>query len=313
MKLTKEDFYSCTKTKSEPSQCAEGLWVARSAIGVNVDGSPQPIFGFGASFNHDDSQTKSKFELLEHLVFLPYIYTEASASNLVSYSSDEPNAIWMGKKVQDFFIGKTSPLGTFGANGCAIGASREDATTHSRRELLERHLCCEIWYKRCRKIEVLHIDLQLNIINPNLRLDFYTTSILDDDRFALAALECIETGFFAFGAAVKGTIEQASQHAACEVMMLFEDAIRGRTALSSTLKSQQKILSLRNVALSKERKQYLQDLIKNNAKTSAIELSYQSISFEPLPSLFAARTFAINALDPRNFEDSNDVPILPLF
>jgi len=95
--------------------------------------------------------------------------------------------------------------------------------------------------------------------------------------------------------------------------MLFEDAIRGRTALSSTLKSQQKILSLRNVALSKERKQYLQDLIKNNAKTSAIELSYQSISFEPLPSLFAARTFAINALDPRNFEDSNDVPILPLF
>ena len=316
MRLTKESFQNYTKTKSEPSQCVKGLWIARSMIGVSVNDINKPMFGFGTSFNLNECETKSRYELLEHLVFLPYIYTHTSASQTVSFTTDVTNIItseWAYKTVQDFFIGKTGPTGFFSANGCAISTSIENAITHSRRELLERHLCCEIWYKRCRSIYEIDVNYDLDIISASVKINFYTTKTSDNDKFVMATLECIETGFFAFGAAVKATIDQACQHALCEVVMIFEDAIKGRTGLSSTLESKKKIMSLRDACFSKERKKYLKYLANRSTMTTGIDPDYEHISFEPLQSLFASRTFAANALEPQHFEGHEDVPMLPLF
>jgi hypothetical protein len=313
MKVTEDILNTLTKTLSEPSQCAEGIWLARSAIGINDNGIPMHIFGFGAAKDRLESEIKSKYELLEHLAFLPHLYNTDSAIEKVIYSPDSVSPQWQHDAIQDFFIGKPSPVGIFSANGCAISRTLQESIRHAKRELLERHLCCEIWYKRCRSIKLVEIEIGLNFNSKAIQLDFYTTNGLGDEAFVIAALECAETGFYAFGAAVKATFLQAGLHASCEALMLLEDAIKGRTGMSTTKNSQRNILSLRDISINSERKKYLEYLLKQSAIDGGTKINYQNISFQPLPNLYASRSFANNALDPRQFESYDNVPTLPLF
>jgi hypothetical protein len=312
MKLTKENFDLLTISSGARSSLCNDLWLARSAIGVINNGIQQPVFGFGFAKDQTISELKSRYELLEHLAFLPALYSEVEARSEVKYISHPNSPPYVNPKVKDFLIGKPNDLGIFNANGCAISFSPEGAVKHANKELLERHICCEIWYERTRNIEQIDVDIGLNLNSKDVKLNFFTSALKNNGTFILATLESNQPMFYGFGAAVKDSLDEACFHAASEAIMLYEDALKGRNGISSTEESKAKVLSLRNAVLNKERKDYLISLLQSSADGGS-ELNYQIIQFEPMPSLFAARSFADNAFDLRNFKDYKNVPTMPLF
>lgn len=316
MNLTLNDFIALTKIKCEVSQVVDGVWIGRSAIGVRtLNGPMQPIFGFAAAFTRKQCETSSMYELLEHLAFLPYVYDEDSANRTVNYIIDDSSLCYRksNRAIKEFFIGAKNPIGYFYGNGCAISTDLQGAVLHSKCELLERHICCEIWYRHSRPL-IQKFQIMLFRMNLSIVLDLYTTGFIGDDKFAIAVLDCEEIGFFGLGAAIRSSLNEAYHHAASEIIMLFEDAIKGRTGISSTQESQKQILSLRDRKVSAERKAYFQH-IKNRTVGNDVPIVpiCQAIFFEPLPNIYAARTFSENAFDPRHFAMETDLPILPLF
>lgn len=306
MRLTLNEFLALTKTKSEPSSVVEGLWISRSILGLKINNKVQPIFGFGAAFEREKCEKSSVYELLEHLAFLPGVYKETNLNKLVASSTGESAYIYQ------FLTGSPGPHGVFYGNGCAISYHEQDAVTHATREILERHLCCEIWYKRSRPL-FQKLEYKLNILIPSVEVNFYSTNITGNDHFVMASLTCSETGFFAIGSAIKSTEENAYKHAAGEVIMIFEDARKARVGISSTENSRKNILSLREKSISLERKKYFYSLLsQQNANYEKNLPICDNVLFEPLPGVYASRSFSCNALDPRNIQPL-DSPVLPLF
>jgi hypothetical protein len=313
MKLTINDIRSSIKTKSEESSIIAGMWLARSVIGIFSNKSALPVFGFSGEFDRIKCETSSIYELIEHIVFLPSAHSKKSANSFVKYVSEDLKLMLSEEKVEKFLIGSWGPTGRFYANGTGIFSDIKGAVTHSKRELLERHLCCEIWYHRTRPLSK-ETNFLVNTESPHVKIDLYTTDTNNDDKFALAALECTETGFFVLGAAVRSNEKDAFEHATAEAVMFFEDAKKGRQGLSSTEQSRQKVLSLRERITSQKRKSYFQYLTANQPIYSpCIMPLIQTIMFEPFSGIYAARSFSKDALYPRQFDATNKIPLMPLF
>lgn len=312
MRFTYDEYTRITKTKLEMSSVVNGLFISRSAIGVQVNDKPNLFFGFGTGFTRDKSAASSLYELLEHMVFLPFFHTLESMDMLPVFASQGINL--PNPTIKLFFIGADGPLGCFTANGCAISRSPGKAMEHSKNELLERHTCSQIWYHRNKPLLAIN-DFDIKLTSDDLTLSFYTTDTLDEDRkFGLVSLDCSSSGFFALGAGIRDTIDDALTHAASEAIMIFEDAKKGRKGLNSMRISQQGILSLRNKELSYRRKEYL-NFIKNNPPKNILrqKFSCDYVCFEPLPGVFAARSFSRDALDPKILIAETTIPTLPLY
>jgi hypothetical protein len=313
MKLTLSDLTNSIKTKSEQSSSIEGLWIARSAVGIQVNNKIKPIFGFAAAFDKTKCEMSSSYELIEHIVFLPYAHTKESLNTPVMHDIKTDELADNKETAEQFLIGSLGPKGTFYGNGCAISTNMQSAIAHSKRELLERHLCCEIWYYRTRPL-LEEKSFQIKSINPSVKIDLYTTYTHEDNYFSIAALSCFETGFFVLGAAVKENRKEALEHAASEAGMLFEDFKRRRAGSCPTEQSRNKVLSLREKKVSQHRKEYFQSLITNSSKKhSHILPKFRTVVFEPLPTIYAARTFSGEVLDPRQFTTTKKIPLMPLF
>jgi hypothetical protein len=312
MKITYDNFNSFVKTKSEPSSLISDLWVSRSVIGFNIHNRIQAIFGFSAGFNKKKCETNSAYELLEHLVFTPDLYDEKSLNKPVIYLSEALEPLETSGYIKEFLMGSAGPQRSFYGNGCAIFDNVNDSVMHSRRELIERHICCEVWYKRSIKL-ISDRLYTVNLLIPSMQVKFYTINTLSEDKFAIVTLECEETGFFAMGAAIRSCLKSAYEHALSEVAMIFEDFIKGRNGNNPTEGSQKKILSLRDKKISRVRKEYFENLEKQVLEKDFVYPEYQSIVFEPLAGVYAARTFSGSALDPRLFEGQANLPTLPLF
>lgn len=309
MKTTYEECATAIRTKSEQSLIVKDLWISRSVIALRLPNKTLPIFGFAVKNNRQKSETSSFYEVLEHLVFLPYLYDEASAKRLVAPIS----GAFGDNTIKDFLIGSKGPKGIFYGNGCAISNNINSAKLHSKRELLERHICCEIWYNKNR---LLHQENELEIESFNCltNISTYSTNSIDDGVFVMATLSCEKMGFFVIGAAIRDNLELASQHAIGETVMLFEDVLKKRDGISTTERSQTQILSLRDRETSKLRKTYFHNLREQClAPKKDMQPICHTIAFEPFSNLFAARTFSDDCLDPRSFESRTDVPIMPLF
>ena len=255
MKITYQNFNSSVKTKSEPSSLVAGLWIARSVIGTNSKGQIQPIFGFSAGFNRNKCENSSSWELLERLAFSPYMYDDQSLHDPVVYLSETLEPLETKGHIREFLVGSMGSLRPFYGNGCAIFDNVPNAVLHSRRELIERHLCCEVWYKKSIRLMQDH-QYKVNILIPSVKIAFYTINMIMKGKFAIAILKCSETGFFAAGAAIKSSLEDAYEHALGEAGMIFEDFIKRREGNNSMEESQKKILSLRDFGISEERKKY---------------------------------------------------------
>lgn len=314
MKVKLQDILSSIKTKSEASTVIDEVWFARSIVGLHINGKVQAIFGFSGEFEQKKSEISSIYELIEHFIFSPFAYSEDSINNLVKYISYENFALVDSTEaIKKFLVGSTGPAGRFYGNGCGISYDLKAAVMHSKRELMERHLCCEIWYRRVRPL-FKDKSFQVNILDPSIKLDIYTTDTGNLDTFALAVLECTETGFFVLGSAIRLYKEDAYKHAIGEAVMFFEDAKKGRSGLSSTEQSRKKVLSLRDKQESKRRKDYFYALVAGSPINAPyIMPTYQTIIFKPFPEIYAARTFSKDALNPRQFESLNDIPLMPLF
>lgn len=312
MKITYQNFKSATKTRNEPSSLITGLWISRSAIGVNVNGQVQPYLGFSAGFNRQRCETGSSFELLERLIFSQYIYDETSLCGPVKYLSETLEPLEKSGYIREFLVGSAGPQKLFYGNGCAIFDNVRDAVLHSRRELIERHLCCEVWYKKTIQLTRDHLYKVIPLI-PSVQIAFYTINKIIEGQFAIAVLECSETGFFVVGAAIRTNLKDAYEHALSEVAMIFEDFIKGRKGTSEREGSQKKILSLRDLEISKARKKHFGSLKMQIMEQDYAQPDYQTIVFEPLPGIYAARTFSGSASDPRLFEAEATLPALPLF
>lgn len=313
MKLTFDHFLALKKTKSEASLVSNDVYISRSAVQVKIDEKLKTIFGFGASFCEKKSETSSIYELLEHLVFLPYVHSEKSLDKPVSYTFTDNIAKQPQSTVREFLIGSMGPKGIFGANGCAISSDEQLAITHSKRELIERHLCCKIWYHRTYPLLPCP-EFKIQTYLPSVELELYTIDIDMDGVFVIAALECCEEGFFTLGAAIRSNTKDASNHATCEALMLFNDAKKKRLLGNSIEQSRQNLLSLRERKISQERKIHFQSLVTDNSiKCAYIAPICKTIVFEPLSNIYAARTLSADALDPREFNNRSDTPLLPLF
>jgi len=308
MKLTLNEFFNYAKTKVEQSSLITGLWIARSMIGLKINDNLHPAFGFAASFDYTLCKARSIYELLEHAVFSPFFHTNESINQKVNYVTQALNIPRAGL-VKEFLNGSHS----FYGNGCAIYNDQQTAINHATRELLERHLCCEIWYKQTRPL--FQIDYFFKFNHPKIDLKFFTIDVNKDGRFIISALECEEMGFFALGAALKPTLRDALAHAMSEVIMLFEDVKKQREGYSQNARSKQNILSLREKMISHQRKEHFKKIIRQKSKQYSryIPPVCQVIVFEPFRNMYAARAFSMNASDPRYFEKKNDVPVLPLF
>ncbi|GEM_PF-6052567 len=313
MKLTYDRFLASIKTKSEVSLAVNEVWISRSVVGVKKDGEIKPVFGFGAAFSQKRSEASSVYELLEHLIFLPFMHDKESLSKPVSFISADIKDRPTKDSVQEYLIGSLGPRGIFSANGCAVSTNVGNAVTHAKRELIERHLCCEIWYKRAHPLLPCS-EFKIKTLMPSVKLEVYTTDVAYEGAFAIASLECMEESYFVLGAAIKSNLKDACDHAASEVLMLYNDVIQKRTESNSTDQSKRNILSLRDKKTSHERKMYFESLSCNNStKRDYVNLVCKSIVFEPLPNIYAARAFSTAALDPRQFDVQGDIPLLPLF
>lgn len=312
MKLNYHDYIRSTKTRVEPSSIAPELYLARSAVGVHTDHDSMPIFGFAADPDPYKAEWKSQHELLEHMIFLPYAHDEESLIREPIYLTDNIKSP-PDLSIKSFLIGASHSRGIFNANGCAISNHLQTAITHSGNELLERHVFCQIWYHRSLPL-IPVTDFHFELVNQNIKLECYTTRALDNKKFAAVSLNCVETGFFAFGAAVRDDIGDGLLHAAGEAIMIYEDAYKGRQGMKELHPSQELILSLRNRKMSDARKAWLQQLIHcPPTENHEMEFAFETICFEPLPNIYAARSFAESALDPKQFQGVTDIPILPLF
>ena len=313
MKITYDHFMTAVKTKTELSTIIQGLWLSRSVIGVKVKDHIQPIFGFSGAFDRSKSGKTSTYELLEHLVFLPYAHNQESLAKSVMWISDGDSRLYSQGRVEDFLIGSKGQKCQYYGNGCAIGCTIQHAISHAKRELLERHFCCEFWYQNAGPIA--QEEFTMDLIDTSIKLNFYTANVpLTDGEFAIATLEDPKTHFFALGAAIRSNKDEAYIHAASEVIMIFEDAKKNRGGAYPAGYSQQRILSLREIRVSKNRKTYFDYLIRQKVIKNFYTVPHcQTIVFEALPNIFAARTFSKNALDPRYHERNTSVPILPLF
>lgn len=308
MKISYSDFLTCIKTRVQPSCVIDGLWIARSMIGVRRERHIHSLFGFAAAFDYNLAETRATFELLEHVVFSPFLHSENSVHNPVLFVDGLQPESKVGS-VKQFLMGVSG----FYGNGCAVSFNKQQAIDHSKRELLERHVCCEIWYKNIHPL--WQVDDFYEPIAASLNLKFYTTDLDIDGKFIMATLDSPEMNFFALGAAIKSTMQDAIMHAAGEVIMLFEDVKKGRAGFSSNNRSEQHILSLRDQSQSWQRKKHFEKILQANLsyKHETRPLACQTIVFEPFENLFAARSFSLHALDPRHYEKMIDVPVLPLF
>lgn len=313
MKLNLDRFLASVKTKREASSVFNGIWISRSAVGVGAGHEVKPIFGFGSAFCQERSDVSSVYELLERLVFLPSLHDRISLNNPVAFISDDKKARVGKKVVHQYLMGSMGPKGVFYANGCAISTDIQCAIDHSKRELLERHLCCEIWYRRARSV-FPYSKFKIDTFSPYIKIALYTTDVVPEGELIIASLDSAEDGFFALGAAVRTNIQDACEHAVCEVVMLFEDAKKKRTVGNSTDQSRSNMLSLREAHASRRRRAYFESLITHDSlKTSYNPPLCETIVFEPLPTIYAARSFSVDLLDPREFDDRDDIPLLPLF
>jgi len=311
MKINYHDFIRSVKTTSEKSSVVNELYIARSAVGLNAGNHIMPLFGFAADPDQYKAEWKSQHELLEHMIFLPYAHDEVSFNKEPVYCTENLTSSSKAS-IKSFLIGEAHAKGIFNANGCAISSNMQMAIDHAENELLERHLFCHLWYHR--SLPLLPVNyFNLELIQKTVTLEFYTTREYRHKKFAAVSLSCEESGFFAFGGAVRDCLKTALLHAAGEAVMLFEDAYKGRSGriLHDT---QGPILSLRDSNMSEKRKAWLLDLINlPPSREDDIKLNFKTICFEPLPRIFAARSFASDALDPKQFFNVADIPILPLF
>lgn len=299
-------------TKAEASSVLSDYWLARSAINIKVGNLARPIFGFAAGLNRAECEMRAEYELYERLAFLPYLYTQDKLQKMSFYAV--PRYKKLGSTLTDFLIGASGPRGKFSANGCALGNTLYSAIKHAKRELLERHLCCELWYQK-NKILVPVDNFKLSNLSSRIKLNFYTTHIPSPDQFAVAVLY-YEPDFFVLGAAIRDTLPLACLHAASEVFMLLEDAVKNRDGsglVSLTPGARKNILMLRNKNISLNRRNYFHQLLEN--KKCGLKNKLPSIStvwFKPASNLYAVRAVSDQCLDPREFGQEN-VPGLPLF
>lgn len=70
MKINYHDFIKSVKTRTERSNTVDNLYISRSVIGYQNNSKMVPLFGFSADFDQEKSTLKSRYELLEHLLFL---------------------------------------------------------------------------------------------------------------------------------------------------------------------------------------------------------------------------------------------------
>lgn len=305
--MTVDEFLSYIKTNVEQSAAADNLWIARSGIGMKVNNSIQPIFGFASSFDYTHCVVRANYELLEHVVFLPYFYDVDTINNPATLISGGGRSI-KTRPIKEFLVGAN-----FYGNGCAVSPDRQYAIEHSKRELLERHLCAEIWYNSRYRIFEEYSDL-IRVTDPSIHLQFYTTPLKTEDRFIMAVLDCERMDFFALGAAIRPTVQAAIVHAASEVLMLFADVEKGRNGLIGVGRAHPYVLSLRNKGFSQQRKAHFEKKVCGSQGNHQLSFptQYQTIVFQPMDNIFAARTFSDQASDPRKLE-SKVLPMLPLF
>ena len=211
MKINYHDFIRSVKTTSEKSSMVNELYIARSAIGMNAGNRIMPLFGFAADSDQYKAEWRSQHELLEHMIFLPYAHDEASLNKEAVYLTKNL-ASHSDLAIKHFLIGAAHAKSIFNANGCAISSNMQMAIKHSENELLERHLFCQIWYQRSLPFIPVH-HYKLDLIYQNIELEFYTSNECRHKKFAAVSLTCHETGFFAFGAAVRDYLEDALLHA----------------------------------------------------------------------------------------------------
>jgi hypothetical protein len=307
------DIFALSKTRTIESTLVPGLWLSRCAvaIGSNPD-TATPVLGFSSDFDFSISQDKAFFELIEYLAFHP-------AKPLLS-----PNTkVWQRSDWRWHHAYKVSPhdllLGAFcffetlHGNGCAVHRNLRESAKHAESEVLERHFCCEMWYKRTIRPRPLDHDISINR-NFESCVGFYELDTPTADHLIIAVVKAEPVDFFCIGASMKPTREAALRHSLGEAAMLFEDAVCRRTGRASTASATANILSLRDRRLSQQRERYFSSLLALECGPLSPIPAPTIHAFRILEGMVATRASTAGLLTPRRYHNNADnVPILPLF
>jgi hypothetical protein len=313
--LNLSDFSERTTRKIERSPLADNLYIARAAIGIRRQTDKLAMYGFGAGRDPAAASTRAMFELYERLFFAA---TSHSPEALLKRGTIHGHLReWSPQRLNlSHFVYGASETHSFGGNGTAVHTDLATCVSNSRRELLERHLCAQFWYRRAfrpMRLPTPHWVVPLN--NPATLLygakvprlnAFLVMSIIDNDS----------PSFFAMGAALRSTLAGAIEHAFGEAAMLYGDFIQGRSGPANATHSTRRVLLLRDACCNQARRDYFRALLISREAVSStglqLDFHVNTVTFEACDGLFAARSFSSHATDPALLESTSHVPSLPL-
>jgi YcaO cyclodehydratase, ATP-ad Mg2+-binding len=229
---------------------------------------------------------------------------------------------WPSKRtrLRDLVCGAPGCHGPFGGNGTAVHTIRDHCIANSTRELQERHLCARFWYDQAFRPKQLELPHWARThAKPSVSL--YGLAVVELGAFfVISVVSQDDPSFFALGAALRPTLDDAAEHAFGEAAMLLSDFVRGRTGGEVQSRSSAKVLMLRDAPGNRERHAYFESLVRapdsrtfvNPANPFSLGFHINTVTFQPAPGIFAARSFSSQAMDPAAMASRTRVPTLPL-
>lgn len=313
-------FNQLATSKVERSTLTSDLHIARATIGVQTPRGSTAMFGYGTGLDASSATTRARFELYERLCFMASMHSEQALREVCDVQEDLSG--WPQDRVRlgDFVYGALGPHGPFGGNGTAVHTNRHDCVINSKRELLERHLCAQFWYKQAFRPMRVPVPMWIET-DSCLEIFLYGLTVRQlDSVFVLSALAQVDASFFAIGAALRPNHDEAVEHALGEAVMLFNDFDRGRRGPQKLTRSGRHVLLLRDASVNRARRAYFNELVEgcepeqmpDAANHLSLDFQVNTVTFEPTSGIFAARSFSHHAMDPIAMASHAQSPTMPL-
>lgn len=242
------------------SKIPNGYWMAKSAVKfINWQDQPTLIHGFSFRKDKNESLFISRMEVFERL-FACHDFVQSST--LESYQW--PDRTHLCKiPAEQVLLGSSPgfPNAKFDASGLGWHTVLEKAEQHAILEVIERHLLCHIWYYDLQLVGLGKMEQ----LSDDLYLEFATVEADIPLPFILAIISDKKDACFVCGSSIGLNSREAKKKAMEEAFMLLDGVLhQDNVLLNPNLKTQGRLLSLRNPLVSKTRHLYYNSKISRN-------------------------------------------------
>lgn len=224
--------------------CPEGFLVAKAAI-IYKNWMGQINYLGGFSFDNDINKVPmtAQYELLERfLATYDFNARYLDDENIFPCYSWPDGHFVMNIHASKVLIGPTPyALPSVEASGLGLHTKRQLAEEHGLFELIERHLCCRLWYAKETKIMQIGETIHLS---SGFTLSHYTLCLPELIPFVLSVIYSNQRRILVCGHSVKKTFTEAIQKASSEAFMLLDCLLNSDDGYCTNERTKNRILSL---------------------------------------------------------------------